>query len=257
MKSLKLFFLLASAMIIALLTFAQCDLSKENDEINCSKQFETIGLMLRYPDGEPVLLDSTKVFWVSQNRFLEQDPFWWKLAREWGNYIIVDDLMRKELRGKKEIMRFMGYLNDRVVIERDILVGANYCHVEYLGTEPLSIQIAYDSEIFCTDQFEFIGLLLRYPNGEPVLLDSTKVFWVSQNKYLEQNKFWWGEARKWGNYIIVDDLMRKELQGKEEIMRFTGYLNNKIVIEREVLVGANYCHVEYLGTESLTQVIEP
>jgi hypothetical protein len=100
-----------------------------------------------------------------------------------------------------------------------------------------------------------ILLKLEYPNGQPVLLDSSKVFWVSQNRFLEQNIVSWSEARAWGHYTIVNDGMRKELQNKEEVMRFTGYLNGEIVCERDVLVGADCCHVHYLGTEPLTQVI--
>jgi len=49
--------------------------------------------------------------------------------------------------------------------------------------------------------------------------------------------------------------MQKELESKKEIMHFTGYLNNEIVCERDVLVGADCCHVNYFGTEPLTQVI--
>jgi hypothetical protein len=141
MRLLKLFFLLASVTIVASLTFTQCDATKGDDEINCTKQFESIGLLLKYSDGEPVLLDSTKVFWISQNRYLEQNSYWWEIARQWGNYIIVDDLMQKELQGKEEVMRFTGYLNDKIIVERDMLVGANYCHIEYLGTESLTIVI--------------------------------------------------------------------------------------------------------------------
>ena len=39
-------------------------------------------------------------------------------------------------------------------------------------------------------------------------------------------------------------------------MHFTGYLNNKIVCERDVLVGADCCHVDYFGTAPLKQIIQ-
>ena len=111
-------------------------------------------------------------------------------------------------------------------------------------------------DVVCTDVYISIPLKLKYPDDQPVLLDSSKVFWVSENRYLEQNLISWNEARAWGSYIIVSDGMRKELQGKEEIMRFTGYMNGNIVCERDVLVGANCCHVAYYGTEPLSQVIQ-
>ena len=110
-------------------------------------------------------------------------------------------------------------------------------------------------EVACAKIFVQISFKLKYPDGQPVLLDSSKVFWVSQNRYLEQNLFSWNEARVWGNYVIVNDLMRKELYNKKEEMRFTGYLGGETICEWDVLVGADCCHVCYLGTESLTQVI--
>ena len=110
--------------------------------------------------------------------------------------------------------------------------------------------------VFCTDIYMHISLKLEYPDGKPVLLDKSKVFWVSKKRYLEQNLVSWNEARVWGSYNIVNDGMRKELQNKKEVMRFTGYLNGKIVCERDVLVGADCCHVAYYGTEPLTQIIK-
>jgi hypothetical protein len=110
-------------------------------------------------------------------------------------------------------------------------------------------------DVLCTMVFMSIPLKLEYPNGQPVLLDSSKVFWVNKNCYLEKELAMWNEARIWGSYAIVDDGMRKELENKQEVIRFTGYLNNEIVCERDVLVGADCCHVNYFGTEPLNQVI--
>ena len=104
----------------------------------------------------------------------------------------------------------------------------------------------------CEDIYYIITLNLKYPDGQPVLLDSCTVFWVSQNRFLVHT---WSEFRAWGSYNIVGDGMQLELENKSEIMRFTGYLNGEIVCERDVLVGADRCHVQYLGSESLTQVL--
>ena len=104
----------------------------------------------------------------------------------------------------------------------------------------------------CTEEYASVSIKLEYPDGSPVLLDSSKVFWVSQNRYLEQVSSW-NEMR--GYYVIVDDGMRKALEHKQEIMRFTGYLNGDIICERDVLAGADCCHVRYFGAEPLAQVI--
>ena len=111
-------------------------------------------------------------------------------------------------------------------------------------------------EVACTAIYMHISLKLEYPNGQPVLLDKSSVFWVSKKRFLEQDLVTWNEGRIWGNYNIVNDKMQKELLNKREIMHFTGYLNGKVVCERDVLVGADCCHVIYLGDKLLTQVIK-
>ena len=111
-------------------------------------------------------------------------------------------------------------------------------------------------EVVCTEIYQHISIKLKYPNGQPVLLDSSKVFWVSENRYLEISPSQWSDARVYGSYRIVNDDMREELQNKMETMHFTGYKNNKIIYERDVLVGADCCHVMYLGTEQLEVTIE-
>ena len=112
------------------------------------------------------------------------------------------------------------------------------------------------NDILCTEVFMTVPIKLVFPDGQPVLLDSSKVFWISQNRYLEQNSVSWNEARLWGIYAIVDDRMQKELENRQEMMHFTGYLNSEIICERDVLVGADKCHVIYLGAESLTLIIQ-
>ena len=101
-------------------------------------------------------------------------------------------------------------------------------------------------KVLCTHDYKSIMLELQYPNGQPVFLDSSKVFWVSEKRYLN--------FKSW--YVIVDDRMQKELQNKKEVMRFIGYMDDEIVCERDVLVGADCCHVIYYGTEPLTQIIQ-
>ena len=110
----------------------------------CTYDYRTVTINLQHPDGQPVLLDSNKVFWKSKNCFLfvEQNGMW-NLIRGYGSYIIVDDGMKKELENKKEIMQFIGYLNGEIICERDVLVGADRCHIAYLGKEPLN-QVIYD-----------------------------------------------------------------------------------------------------------------
>ena len=107
----------------------------------------------------------------------------------------------------------------------------------------------------CTLNFESIAITLKYDDGQPVFLDSCTVFWKNKNRYLSTNSFLWDELNSNGSYLIVDDGMQEELENRKEIMRFTGFLNDKIICEKNVLVGANHCHIKYLGTEPLTHTI--
>jgi hypothetical protein len=255
----KGFLLIIMPILVAvMLTFVQCKKEKKCENVLCTEVYMAISLKLQYPDEQPVLLDSSKVFWVSENRYLEQDPVLWNAGSICGNYLIVNDGMKKELLDKKEVMRFTGYLYGDIVCERDVLVGADCCHVNYLGTEPLTETIKEKNceGVNCESIYKSVCLKLKYPDDQPVLLDSSKVFWVSKNRYLEQDPFWWNEYRKWGGYFIVGDESRKELFYKKEIMHFTGYLSDKIVCERDVLVGADCCHVNYLGTDPLTITVQ-
>jgi len=136
-----------------------------------------------------------------------------------------------------------------------VMLTLTQCNGKEYISEEVSHADAFYTDIPCTEMLVHILLKFEYPNGQPVLLDSSKVFWVSQNQFLKQNIASWNDSRVYGCYLIVNDVMRKELENRQEIMHFTGYLNGEIVCERDVLVGADRCHVNYLGTEPLTQIL--
>ena len=130
---MKRFFIVVSILVVVLLISTQC-----NKDAICTMDYRGIALGLKYPDGQPVLLDSGKVFQVSKNQIISS----WNGVSASGTCLIVDDGMQKELENKEEIMRVTAYLNGEIVCERDVLVGADRCHVKYLGKEPLS-QVIY------------------------------------------------------------------------------------------------------------------
>ena len=135
--------ILVPILVATMFTLVQCKKEKNCENVACTAEYVAISLKLQYPDEQPVLLDSSKVFWVSENRYLEQDPTSWNEGSKWGSYLIVNDGIKKELLDKKEVMHFTGYLNNTIVCERDVLVGADCCHVMYLGTESLTQIIQY------------------------------------------------------------------------------------------------------------------
>lgn len=160
----RLFLIIVPISIAVMLIFTQCNDEEDCKDALCTDVLMTIPLKLQSADGQPVLLDSTKVFWVNENRYLEQDPITWNEARLWGSYRIVNDEMRKELQHKEEIMHFTGYLHGTVIYECDVLVGADCCHVNYLGTESLTRIIDVETSeinetIKNTDIYSYIFLV--------------------------------------------------------------------------------------------------
>lgn len=125
----KIFLTIVPISLVIILTFVQC-----KRETICTEVFMGITLNLQYPDGQPVLLDSCQVLRVSNNQIL----YSWSGISISGHCLIVDDGMRKELEDKEETMRLTAYLDGKIIYERDVLVGADQCHVKYLGEEPLS-----------------------------------------------------------------------------------------------------------------------
>ena len=131
--AIKRIFVIAPILVVVMLISIQCD-----KNVICTKEYAAVALNLEYTDGQPVLLDSGKVLRVSNNQILSS----WNGVCASSLYLIVDDGMQNELENRKETMRFAGYLNGEIVCERDVLVGADRCHVRYFGKEPLT-QVIY------------------------------------------------------------------------------------------------------------------
>ena len=170
MKPKTRVFIIVPILAVIMLIFAQCENKKSCKKVMCTMEFNSITIGLKYPDGYPVLLDSTTVFWKNENRFIiDKGSSFWDMALGAGCYTIVSDGMQKELVHRQEIMHFTGYLNGKIVCERDVLVGADCCHVKHLDTE-LPNQVIYGipddvrahkfCELFNTDRM--IGLLPSY-----------------------------------------------------------------------------------------------
>ena len=156
--SAKRFLIILPILVSVTLIFIQC-----NKNVICTTEYASVALNLKYPDGQPVLLDSGKVLRINNNQILSS----WSGVSASGLCLIVDDGMQKELENRKETMRFTGYLNGEIVCERDVLVGADCCHVNYLGTEPLMqvIPLQEEDDSFITMTTTFEGEMNIFLNG--------------------------------------------------------------------------------------------
>ncbi len=122
----------------AILFFTQCDNNKEDcKDTLCTEEFRAIGINLMYPDETPVILDNYTVFWKSEKKLLTK-PASWDNGALHGYYMIVNDNMILKLRHKEEVFQFTGFLNSKEIFTCEVLVGADCCHVQHLGSEPLT-----------------------------------------------------------------------------------------------------------------------
>ena len=138
MKAKKRFFLIAMPVLMAV-ALSACDGFFDN----CTQQMETISVVLKHPDGQPVLLDNYKVFWVGGGRYLDLEHRQWD--RSMGRYLIAYSGMTRDFRGRQRELRlrFTGYLDGEVVHTQYIRVGVDRCeHVYLVSTESL-VQTIY------------------------------------------------------------------------------------------------------------------
>jgi hypothetical protein len=155
MKKKSFLKILAIASLVLAMT--GCKTSKRCEEAMCTDIYMSIGTAVTFTDGQPVWLDSCRVFWGSRDIttyscFDENCSSWQDaIIYGYGHYTVVNDNLQAELEGRTEKMHFVGYLNGQSY-EQDVLVGANCCHVDYRGTEPLEA-IVIDDAITQENQF--------------------------------------------------------------------------------------------------------
>jgi len=160
MKAKKRFFLIAVPVLMAVA------LSSTRCNYNCPAVCINIVLILHYPDGQPVLLDSTKVFWVGQNRYLTLKEH--QLGGGFWGYHGVVTCHTRGL-GRRETMRFTGYLGGEVVHRQYVRIGVNRCGHFYLaGTNEPIVRVIYGvSDAVRKNKFcefvnvEFVSVLMQ------------------------------------------------------------------------------------------------
>jgi hypothetical protein len=118
---------------------------EETDPVNCTDVFRTVSINVEYTDSQSVFLDSCHVFWgnrdITAYSSFDENDIYWDAIRQLGRYIIVTDNMQPELAGITANMHFVGYLGGQIICQRDVLVGADRCHVIYWGSESLMLYV--------------------------------------------------------------------------------------------------------------------
>lgn len=114
-----------------------------------------------------------------------------------------------------------------------------------------------DSAIMCTAEFRQLYVTVQTENGEPIALDSIKLFEgkkdITKIEDFESPEYI--SMKESGEYLIIDDAMQGILHNKKLDVQFKGYIGKDIITEKTVTVSADQCHVFSL-TENLKIVLK-
>lgn len=118
------------------------DSNKCKPNQNCTEEFRTITVTVKYADETPVELDSVKVFdtWsgveitsIHSNNLISDV--------ENGEYVLFDDTHLSTYRTLEIKVTFKGYKDGILIAESIFEVGADCCHV-YAISENLTITVS-------------------------------------------------------------------------------------------------------------------
>ncbi|MFQ3212988.1 MAG: hypothetical protein ACJAT1_001710 [Marivirga sp.] len=115
---------------------------KEDDKqdctaVACTEEFRTITLTVSDQNGDPVIFDDYYTFIDSRNRFkIEQDVSF--IAQ--GIYPVASDAELNQLSFEGTILTFVGEIDDQNIIEHQMLIGKDCCHISLISGE-MTVQI--------------------------------------------------------------------------------------------------------------------
>ncbi|WKK79455.1 hypothetical protein [Marivirga arenosa] len=99
----------------------------------------------------------------------------------------------------------------------------------------------------CTEEFRSVELEIVDDNGEYVELDNFYTFFDSRKKFeFSRNTF----QQENGLYPVITDAELKELNQEGSVLVFVGEIEGKNVIEHQMLIGHDCCHVELIQGET-------
>lgn len=96
-----------------------------------------------------------------------------------------------------------------------------------------------DPDIICTMEFRIINLTIMNADSQMVALDSFYTAFEGSKVRIEPDTY---ESRE-GVYPVITDGQMNKLSFKGEKVNFVGFRNGKKVVEHQMTVGKNCCHV--------------
>ena len=97
----------------------------KHDEVACTMEFRSVQIKII---GEE--LSDFYTVRLSTNDTLQFEHFF---TPNEGYYTVLDDSFQSQLQGKKEQFRFIGKINNDIVVDELFMIEADKCHINYVS----------------------------------------------------------------------------------------------------------------------------
>ncbi len=106
-----------------------------------------------------------------------------------------------------------------------------------------------DRNGICTDEYRTIVVSITDSQGVPVALDDFKVVVLKNGRdiTIELTDATFQFMRERGTYPIFSDKYHEEYRQQELDITFTGFIDNREVVNSNYRVGADHCHVYHIS----------
>lgn len=110
-------------------------LYRKKDNMPCNEIFKTLTVTVKNKKGKPVALDKIEVKRLDTNKDITSKLVGseWVIHQKWGSYPVYNDLFVKQDKGKSLTVNLKGYVNENQIVNTNIVVGADDCHIFYVS----------------------------------------------------------------------------------------------------------------------------
>jgi len=116
------------------------------------------------------------------------------------------------------------------------------CKEDKMGSDDCNL-----ASRICTEEFRTISLQIQDADGNPVLLDDFYTFFDSRKKFeFDSNDF----QHERGVYPVITDAELEELEREGTTLIFVGEKNEKNLVEHQMVIGHDCCHVQLIEGEN-------
>jgi hypothetical protein len=113
------------------------------------------------------------------------------------------------------------------------------CEKEKVDTDDCQREL-----LICTEEFRSIFLEITNQDGDPIELDDFYTFYDFRKKFeYELTDFQKGR----GIYTVITDADLQELDREGTTLIFVGEKNGKNLVEHQMVIGHNCCHVQLIA----------